>query len=185
MTLNYTITKEQLLNFHEQHILSTLKYKKFSTKMRILYFLISILILVLVEYRIKFKVFIGLIIVGIIIFVFRKKIYINKFHNQIVKVYYDHKKKYLFNQITLEINNSGIKLNTSMNYELIKWKGIKDFNIIDNNIFIRTFTKDNVFIPSYAIKSQEELELLKDLFFKYGEIKPKYNYPRDIEFILK
>ncbi|WP_278320158.1 hypothetical protein [Clostridium sporogenes] len=38
-------------------------------------------------------------------------------------------------------------LDTSMNDELIKWKGIKDFNIIDRNVFIRTFTKDNIFVP--------------------------------------
>ncbi|WP_243157958.1 hypothetical protein [Clostridium sporogenes] len=62
-------------------------------------------------------------------------------------MYCDDKKKYLFDPIKLEVKDEVIMLDTSMNDELIKWKGIKDFNIIDRNVFIRTFTKDNIFVP--------------------------------------
>ncbi|WP_072571048.1 YcxB family protein [Clostridium botulinum] len=108
-----------------------------------------------------------------------------KFDNELKKAYCNDKKIYLFDPITLEVKDEGIMLNTSMNDELIKWEGIKDFNIIDGNIFIRTFTKDNVFIPSSVIKSEEDLNLLKEVFIKYGQIKPKNNYPKDIQFIIK
>ncbi len=64
-------------------------------------------------------------------------------------------------------------LNTSMNDELIKWKGIKDFNIIDGNVFIRTFTKDNVFIPSSVIKSEEDLNLIKNYFLNMDKLNLK------------
>ncbi|MCR1974654.1 YcxB family protein [Clostridium sporogenes] len=108
-----------------------------------------------------------------------------KFDNELKKVYCDDKKIYFFDPITLEVKDEGIMLNTSMNDELIKWEGIKDFNIIDGNVFIRTFTKDNVFIPSSVIKSEEDLNLIKELFIKYGQIEPKNNYPKDIQFIIK
>ncbi|WP_460264694.1 YcxB family protein [Clostridium sporogenes] len=85
----------------------------------------------------------------------KKSIY--KFDNELTKMYCDGKKKYLFDPIKLEVKDEVIMLDTSMNDELIKWKGIKDFNIIDRNVFIRTFTKDNIFVPKSVIKSEEEL----------------------------
>lgn len=185
MTFNYTLTKDELINFHKKHILNTMQYKNFSHKLKNLYFLIGILVWTFISYNMKFKTFIVIVIIGILLFIFRKKIYMYKFNNELIKVYSDDKKIYLFDPITLEINDNGIMLNTSMNNELIKWKGIKDFNIIDGNVFVRTFTKDNVFIPSYAIKSRETLTLLKELFMKYGEIEPKNIYPKDMEFIIK
>ncbi|WP_242568328.1 hypothetical protein [Clostridium botulinum] len=73
-------------------------------------------------------------------------------YNKLTKVYCDDKKKYLFDPIKLEVKDEGIMLDASMNDELIKWKGIKDLNIIDGNVFIRTFTKDNIFVPKSVTK---------------------------------
>ncbi|AVQ47645.1 hypothetical protein [Clostridium botulinum] len=185
MTFNYTLAKDELINFHKKHILNTMQYKNFSSKLKNIYFLIGILVWIFINYNMKFKTFIGIVIIGILLFIFRKKIYMYKFDNELAKVYCDDKKRYLFDPITLEVSDKGIMLNTSMNDELIKWKGIKDFNIIDGNVFVRTFTKDNVFIPSSVIKSQEELKLLKELFIKYGELNPQNGYPKDIQFIIK
>lgn len=147
MIFNYTLTKEELLTFHKKHILNTLQYKNFSSRLKNIYFLIGILVWIFINYNMKFKTFIGIVIIGIILFIFRKKIYMYKFDNELAKVYYDDKKRYLFDPIKLEVKDEGIMSDTSMNDELIKWKGIKVFNIIDRNVFIRTFTKDNIFVP--------------------------------------
>ncbi|ACQ52542.1 hypothetical protein G8E05_14820 [Clostridium botulinum] len=183
MTLNYILTREELFNFHKKYILNTMQYENFLKKLNKIYFFMGILIWIFTNYSMKFKAFIVIAIIGILLFILRKKIYMYKFDNELKKVYCDDKKRYLFDSITLEVKDEGIMLNTSMNDELIKWKGIKDFNIIDGNVFIRTFTKDNVFIPSSVIKSEEDLNLIKKLFFKYGQIKPKNSYPNDIQFI--
>ncbi|KEI86050.1 hypothetical protein N492_02950 [Clostridium botulinum B2 267] len=185
MTLNYILTREEIFNFHKKYILNTMQYENFLKKLNKIYFFMGILIWIFTNYSMKFKAFIVIAIIGILLFIFRKKIYMYKFDNELKKAYCNDKKIYLFDPITLEVKDEGIMLNTSMNDELIKWEGIKDFNIIDGNIFIRTFTKDNVFIPSSVIKSEEDLNLIKELFIKYGQIEPKNNYPKDIQFIIK
>lgn len=185
MDFNYRITKEELFNFHKKYILNTMKYKKFSSKLKKIYLIIGIPVWVFISYDMKFKTFITIAIIGVLLFIFRKKMYMYKFNNELEVAYCNDKKRYLFDSLTLKIKDEGLMLNTSMNDELIKWKGIKDFNIIDGNIFIRTFTKDNIFIPESIIKSKEDLNSLKELFIKNGEIKPKNSYPKDIQFITK
>lgn len=179
MTFCYTLTKDEIFNFHKKHFSNTKHYKNFLSQVKGLYFFLGMLVWLVVKHSMKFKVFIALVVLGIFLFIFKKKLYLYKFQYEMKKTYCDYKKKYLFNPIELTVNNEGIMLNTSMNDEVIKWKGVKDLNIIDNNVVIRTFANKNIFIPSYSIKSEEEMNLLKESFMQYGKITPKYECPED------
>lgn len=73
MTLNYILTREELFNLHKKYILNTMQYENFLKKLNKIYFFMGILIWIFTNYSMKFKAFIVIAIIGILLFIFRKK----------------------------------------------------------------------------------------------------------------
>ncbi|MCW6077272.1 YcxB family protein [Clostridium sporogenes] len=83
----------------------------------------------------------------------------------------------------MKINEKGILLDTIINNKAIKWKYIKDFYIVDDNVIIRSFTDYDILIPSSSIKSKKQLAELINIFKENTSKSPQYSYPKNIEFI--
>ncbi|MFX0550074.1 hypothetical protein ACOAKC_12170 [Hathewaya histolytica] len=64
----------------------------------------------------------------------------------------------------------------------MKWPGIKDLYIVENNILITTFVEHDIFIPSECIETKSDLNLFIELFKSNTSISPKHNYPDQIKF---
>ncbi|MFD3158806.1 hypothetical protein ACFIJ5_18505 (plasmid) [Haloimpatiens sp. FM7330] len=184
MTFNYSITKEEFLNFHKKYVVNTIQYNKFFIENLI--GLVSLFLIMFIFISAKFRISVIIAFVGssLIFFILRKKYYLNSLNkNEFKKLYSYHNLKYLFAETLLTIDSSGITIDTVLNKKTIKWKYIKDFYIVDDNVIIRSFSDYDIFIPSSSIKSKEDLESLINLFEENASIYPEYSYPMDIEFI--
>ncbi len=183
MFFNYTLTKEEFIDFHKKYILTSIKFNKFLIE--------NFLTLGLFFYYTYFYTIPISNICNCCLcrkffnpFLLRKRWYLNclkrkKFKN--LHLYYN--LKYIFTETNLKIDKKGIFLETIFNKKIIKWKYINDLYIIDNNVLIRSFSDYNILIPASAINSNDDLENLIEIFRENTSKYPQYSYPKDIEFI--
>ncbi|MHB9923380.1 SunT [Clostridium botulinum] len=115
---------------------------------------------------------------------FRKKYFLNHLNKKELKIFYSYSNlAYLFTRTSLKFDEIGISLDTIRNNKTIKWKYVKDFYIVDNNVIIRSFSDYDILIPASTINSKDDLENLIKMFKENASKYPQYSYPKDIEFI--
>ncbi|EJO5349328.1 TPA: hypothetical protein PTV44_003748 [Clostridium botulinum] len=184
MIVNYTLTKEQFFNFHKKYISATIKFNEFLIKNFLVLGLIFLIIFIFISSKFKIYVTFAFLESFLILFLLKKRWYFNYLKRKKFKnLYLYYNLKYLFTETTLKINEKGILLDTIINNKAIKWKYIKDFYIVDDNVIIRSFTDYDILIPSSSIKSKKQLAELINIFKENTSKSPQYSYPKNIEFI--
>lgn len=179
MEINYTISKEDLLNFHVKHVTETKNYKYATISNTI--FMILILFLVFIISKHSYYT-IAAFITWLILLLFRKKIVLYLLRKKLHKIFSSEKYTNYFEHTTLMIYEQGLKLNTNLSERIYKWNSIKSLHIIDKFLLIITNTHDNILIPINSFKSLENKDLFISSIINNTSLKLKNKYPIDFNY---
>ncbi|GKX68211.1 hypothetical protein rsdtw13_34690 [Clostridium sp. TW13] len=183
--IEYTINKKQFLDFHFAHIKSTNCYKRETTPLTLLILLFSFLIalLILILYHSSIIVLITFLIV-LNLSLNLKKIHFKLLKNMYNQRFSENKYKYLFETSSIELVDSGIKITTVSSSRIYKWAAFKSLHIINDYIFIRTYSNNSqLLIPFNFISTPEERSKLFNTIEQNTNLKWRPTYPRDIEYL--
>lgn len=179
--IKYFIDKDQIYDFHMSYIDGTDYFKKqmqFTGRA----FLIRI--------PIYFFIFLFFFGIGPALFFFTILIilYIRRYNSCINFVKRDFKKllsksylKHLTEDTTVKIEDSGLHVTTSVTDKIYKWHSIKSLNIIDNYIFIETYSyNEKLLIPSLAFASEAKKTDFLNKISQNTNIEIRTAYPEKI-----
>jgi hypothetical protein len=179
MEINFTISKEELVNFHMNHVTETKNYK--NAIIGNTFFMILFIIFVFLISK-RFSDSINVFILWVILLLFRKKYFLYGIRRKLKKVFSFEKNKNYFESTKLISNERGLKLITSLSEKIYNWESIKKVNLIDNYIFIMTSTHDDILIPIKSFESLEQKDLFLNNIVENTNLKLYYKYPIDIKY---
>lgn len=174
VSLLYSISKEELIDFHMKYINRT-KYFKSKLIIYYLYLLIIAILICLLSNHNYFLLMTVLIlaILGVKICKLIRKMKLKISFNS--KAYNDY-----FNETSLSFNEDYLIINRSCE-ETLGWNSISDIYSIENYILIRTFLMENIIIPLRAFKDQEETKFFIDTILKLTNLTLMCKYPENIK----
>ncbi|WP_026883213.1 hypothetical protein [Clostridium akagii] len=176
MEINFTVSKEDFLDFKMRNITETKQYKHLINIITITMFLLSILTIILSKNKYNL---LTIFIIWIIILLFRKKYILHEFRKKIKNIYSTEKYTDFFEPTKIIINEYGLKSITDLAEKNYKWVSIKDLYLIDSFLWIRTSTKNDIFIPMRSFKSFEVEKLFLNSIVKNTGLQLKKTYPID------
>lgn len=181
MEINYKLTRQEWLDFHIKHITETKIYKK-----KVFIWCIECFLLLLVEIILTKNFYISLAFTLIFIlmsYLFIRRIFFKYFlEKSFSERYYFEKFNSYFSSIKLTLNNDYLELITELDEKHYKWKTIKNIYLVDNYIFIRTSSHDDLLIPINAFESSEIKTYFLDTIIKSTNLKLENKYPTDIKY---
>ncbi|KYN75935.1 hypothetical protein A0J52_16285 [Clostridium sporogenes] len=77
MTFNYTLTKEEFIDFHKKYIVTSIKFNKFFIENMIGLLSIFLIMYIFISPKFKISVIIAFIVSSIIFLMFREKYFLN------------------------------------------------------------------------------------------------------------
>lgn len=179
MEINYTITKDEIVNFHVKYINKTAIYKKVMWLMPFMWWVGALIV-------IRFfsdKYYTILIIIFVLICsIFRKKICLSMLKKKFMEYYSLDKYRNMFEATTIKINDVGINCTTKLSTKLYKWDGIESIYIVNSYLFVQTLMNEDLFIPlgiaEDLVKKRSTIEDIvknshKSIIYQYP-IKIKY-----------
>lgn len=183
--IEYTISKKQFLDFHFAHIGNTNCYRQkiLIFTLESLFFSLLLFIAVFSMFRLSFLTLIVFLLI-LIFFFHIKKIYFKSLKKRYNKIFSLPKYKNLFEKSYIELLDFGIQITTFSSSQIYKWAAFKSLHIINEYIFIRTYSNNSqLLIPLNFISTPEE----RSKFFKTIEqntnLKWQPTYPRDVEYL--
>lgn len=179
MEINYTISKEELLNFHVKHVTETKNYKNATINNTVFMFLILFLVFIISKHS---YYTIAAFITWLILLLFRKKIILYILRKKLYKIFSFEKYNNYFEPTKLIIDEYGLNLNTNLSQKTYKWISLKSLYVIDNYIFIRTATHDDILVPIASFTSPENKDFFINSIINNTNLKSKNNYPIDFKY---
>lgn len=179
MEIKFTVTREELLNFHMNHITETKDYKRAVTGNNIYMILVLFFIFIILHRS-------YLIIAGVttwfVMLLFRKKFMLYRLRKRLEKIFLFRKYNDYFESTKLSMNENGLKSISNLSEKIYKWNSIKDIYLVDNYIFIRTITHDDILIPISSFKSSEDKDYFISNVIKTTNLQLKNKYPIDFKY---
>lgn len=182
--IDYTISKEELIDFHMGHVEETKVFK---------YQMISNFIFIILVILLGFLVAIALIkdplsiviyiVFSFIIMLFRKKIIMHKLRKKFFKIYSFDKYQNLFEQTKLTFVEEGLKVNTKFVVKIYNWNSIKSIHSLDNYILVRTVNNEDLLIPIFSFKPIENIQIFLDTIINNTNLELEKEYPKDIKYL--
>lgn len=179
LTLKYTLTKDEVINFHLKNAESTKFYKK-KLKLQIFTFIIIGIILSSVK--------LYLILPIIVLSIFTRKLLLKELYQNLTTHYSESKYTNIFQETNLTINSSGITHITALGEKIYKWKGINNIYIIEGTLssetfmLLETFINEDLIIPLGTSNEFRNIKQIIEDIVKKSHSKIIYNYPFNIEY---
>lgn len=179
MEINFTITREELLNFHMNHITETKDYK-YAVIGAIVNIILSISFFIIIFNQLYMTI---TFIIGVCIcLLFRKKYVLYRLRKRLNKIFLFQKYNDYFEFTKLIMNEYGLTSVTNLSKKTYKWKSIKDIFLVDNYIFVRTITHDDILIPISSFIPSENKEIFIKNIIKNTNLQLNYKYPIDFKY---
>ncbi|WP_315072451.1 hypothetical protein [uncultured Clostridium sp.] len=179
METDFTISKEEVVNFHMNHVTETEYYKKAIIVSSIFMFLLISLIFVISKHL---YYTITAFLIWFVLLIFGKKIILRGVRNKLIRAFSMEKYKSYFEPTKLITNERGLTLITSLSEKTYKWGSIEKVIRIDNYIFITTSVHDDILIHIGSFKSLEQKNLFIDNVIENTDLKLEYKYPIGIQY---
>lgn len=179
MEINYTISKEDLLNFHIKHITKTKNYKNAIIRNTILMLLFILLALIISKSSLYT---ISISIVCFIFLIFRKKYILSRTRQKLYKIFSFEKYNNCFEPTKLIIDEYSLTLDTNLSKKTYKWLSLKSLYIIDDYIFIRTAAHDDILVPIDSFTSPENKDFFINNIINNTNLKLENKYPIDFKY---
>lgn len=178
MEINYKISREDLVNFHVNHVAETKIYKR-GLIVHII-FMLSIIFLIFIISKQWYDGLVGLI-GWFVLLLFRRKRMLYLIRRKLNKVFLLPKYIDCFEDTKLSISKNGLESSTSLSEKVYKWESINLICLVDNYIFIKTTSNDELLIPINSFISNENKRIFLDCIIKNTNLKLNYTYPIDIK----
>lgn len=179
MEIKLTITREELLNFHMNHITETKDYK-YAVAGNNAYMILVLLFIIVILHR-SYLIFVA-IITWFVLLLFRKKYMLYRLRKRLKKIFLFEKYNDYFESAKLIMNENGLNSISNLSEKIYKWKSIKDIYLVDNYIFIRTITHDDILIPISSFNSTENKDFFISTVIKNTNLQLKNKYPIDFKY---
>lgn len=176
MEINYTISKEELVNFHLKHFTETKSYKHTAIMQ-----ITSMLVLIILTYILFNRLYYCIIVLltWFVLALSKRKRIRFLLRKKLNKIFLSAKYKDYFEPTMLSITESGLQTSTSLSEKTYKWQSIKIISLVDNYIFIITAANDELLIPISTFKNHEDKKLFLNNLIKKTNLKLSYTYPID------
>ncbi|MFL0252113.1 hypothetical protein ACJDT4_16965 [Clostridium neuense] len=176
MEINYTISKEELVNFHLKHFTETKSYKHTAIMQ-----IISMLVLTILTYILFNRLYYCIIVLlaWFVLALSKRKRIRFLLKKKLNKIFLSAKYKDYFEPTKLTITESGLQTSTSLSEKTYKWQSIKIISLVDTYIFIITAANDELLIPIRTFKNYEDKESFLNNLIKKTNLKLSYTYPID------
>ncbi|MFL0252498.1 hypothetical protein ACJDT4_18970 [Clostridium neuense] len=179
MEINYTISKEELVNFHIKHVTETKNYKDATIGNTI--FMILLIFLVFMLSKSSFYT-ISTSIMCFVFLLFRKKYMLIRIRQKLDKIFSFEKYNNYFEPTKLIIDEYGLNLSTNLSQKTYKWNSLKDLYLIDSYIFIRTTTHDDILIPIESFTLPENKDFFINSIIDNTNLRLRNQYPMDFKY---
>ena len=173
--IDYTISKEELIDFHMGHVEETkvFKYQMISNFIFIILFILLgfLVAIALIKDPLSIVIY---IVFSFIIMLFRKKFF---------EIYSFDKYQNLFEQTKLTFVEEGLKVNTKFVVKIYNWNSIKSIHSVDNYILVRTVNNEDLLIPIFSFKPIENKQIFLDTIINNTNLELEKEYPKDIKYL--
>ncbi|UYZ33640.1 YcxB family protein [Clostridium beijerinckii] len=177
MDIEFKISRDELINFNMKYIVNTKIYKK---QIRAYVGLVSFILLGLILLLRSILYTETIIIMYIIFFFSRKKIFDRSLRRKLLKIYGTDKLTDTFEATHLKIMEKGIKTNTKFSEKVHNWNSIKGLYLLEEYIFIPTMNGESLVIPLWSLSSMEDKKLFLDTIINNTNLELKYSYPDSV-----
>lgn len=170
MEIDYTISKKELVDFHMNHFDKTKNFKKLITFFYF-YFSFSFFLIFLVTKNLL------IIIIFAFFFLLRKKFCSFCLRKIFTKRFDLERYTSCFYPIKLSFNGKYLNLVTDLDEMHYRWISVQAIYLIDNYIFIKTFSTKDILIPCRAFKTSEDKKIFLDNIINATNLELKNSYP--------
>ncbi len=174
MEIEFKVSMDELINFNMKYIVNTKIYKK---QIRTYVGLVSFILLGLMVLLGSTLYTVTIIIIYIIFFFSRKKIFNRSLRRRLLRIYGTDKLIGTFETTHLKLMEKGIKTNTKFSEKVHNWNSIKGLYLLEEYIFIPTMNGESLVIPLWSLSSMEDKKLFLDTIINNTNLELKYSYP--------
>ncbi|WP_234121235.1 hypothetical protein [Clostridium hydrogenum] len=179
MRINYKISIDELVNFHTKYVTETKNYKYAIIGNTI--FMLLLIFLVFMLSKSSFYT-ISTLIMCFVCLLFRKRYMIYGIRKRLRKIFSFEKYNNYFEATTLIIDENGLNLSTNLSQRAYKWISLKSLYLIDNYVFIRTNTHDDILIPIDSFSLLKDKDFFINTIINNTNLVLKNTYPIDFKY---
>ncbi|NOW05386.1 YcxB family protein [Clostridium beijerinckii] len=177
MEIEFKISKDELIAFNMKYIVNTKTYKQQIRAYAVLAFFILLGLMILLRSALYT---VTIIIMYIIFFFSRKKIFNRSLRRRFLRIYGTNKLTDTFETTHLKFIEKGIKTNTRFSEKIHNWNSIKGLYLLEQYIFIPTMNGESLVIPILSFSSMDDKKLFLDTIIKNTNLELKYSYPDSV-----
>ncbi|URZ01248.1 YcxB family protein [Clostridium felsineum] len=179
MEINYQISREELVNFHTNHITETKNYKYAIIGNTFFLFLLVFFVLIVSKNSLYT---LSTIVMCLIFLVFRKKYMLHRIKKRLLKIFSFEKYNNYFQPTILVVIEDGLNLSTNLSQRIYKWASLNKIYLIDNYIFIQTNSHDDLLIPTNAFKDSKDKEFFINIITQNTNLEIRNKYPIEFKY---
>ncbi|WP_026885680.1 YcxB family protein [Clostridium beijerinckii] len=177
MEIEFKISRDELIAFNMKYIVNTKTYKK---QIRVYVGFVSFILLGLILLLGSILYIETVIIMYIIFFFSRKKIFDRSLRRKLLRIYGTDKLTDTFEAKHLKLIEKGINTNTKFSEKIHNWNSIKGLYLLEEYIFIPTINGESLVIPLSSLSSMEDKKLFLDTIINNTNLELKYSYPDSV-----